>query len=335
MTPINVFITRDIPGIVKRMDACTDKQWHLHVDTNLDKSFLCLKIANLHHESVWLFLTSTEISSLSLHGMGSMQSYYGEQFEMLFMGFAKLHKDQIWKKISILAKKWNARNQSPYRIFEEILSGIVEVVGCKDQVAAILNAAYNKSFRTGSHDPGSGMDENLDVNDFEVSVLGIRAKADLKDLHYLSGYEREMRYYHEGSWDFMIDETTNMQFKNCLLAHLSSKTEPQTPEELLPVGYIAALDGDKRRRHGVKSIESGCITVISFAVDPRARRKKIGTLLFQRLFLESSKPIKVVVELENFESALFLKSLGFDPPKLTPDGDYLIFKEKNPERLLV
>jgi GNAT superfamily N-acetyltransferase len=75
--------------------------------------------------------------------------------------------------------------------------------------------------------------------------------------------------------------------------------------------------------------------VISFAVDPRARRKKIGTLLFQRLFLEARKPLKITVELDNYESALFLKSLGFDPPKISTDGDYLIFKEKNPERLLV
>jgi hypothetical protein len=227
MTPINVFITRELPSRIKRLDTC-DKAWHLHVDTNLDNSFLCLKIANLHHENVWLFLTTTEVSGMGLN-ISSMQSYYGEPFEMLFMGFAKLHKDQIWKKMSILAKKWKAKNQSPYRIFEEILSGLVEVVGCKDQVTAILNAGYNKSFKAGSREPGECMDGNTDFADFEVSVFSIKTASDLNDLHYLSGYEREMRYFYDGSWEFIIDSTTNIKYKNCLLAHLSSKVRGPDP----------------------------------------------------------------------------------------------------------
>lgn len=326
-----MLIMRELPEVIRKLYEKAGKKesdWHLHVDNNPMYSFCCVKAPNVHHESVWVFFSTFEIPCQ----FAKDDLLYGQRYDIMFLGETDQHADQIWKRFSANAKRWsNEKVQSQPRLFQCILTEITDFAYTKKEADNFLNEIYNKSFERPDE---VGVKEG-EVGKYDICVFPMKTNNEISDLHYLSGYEREMRFYHPGAWDYVVSRKYKAKYKTVYIAYL---TKHGSKEDPVPVGYIAALDGDWALvRSKFKFMKPECLKIISFAVIPKMRRKKVATLLFQKLLFDrkEKKSIETVIEFDNIDALNFMSSLKFRAPEVSESGEHIIWNESNPESLLL
>lgn len=330
VTPINFFITKELPVELRwsRLDGdfCV-----MHIGMNIADSFIGMRTASKKYGSVWLFFSTCEIPSALI----TNKAFLGEKYQILFLSDVNVHRDIIWAEVSRRARKilkTKIDNNAAFSKLHQIMNSVMHFMPFRQDAKRIVSDAYNYQFPVETE--GGAMSDTEDEDEVKLIIDSVINKSQGDDIKMLSGYERESRFNYSEAWDFAINRITNAYVHGIVAYYVPHDADEM--KDLMPIGYIVGVNGDHTSNDMFElGIPKGKVSVISFAVNAKARRQKVATAMFQHLFLEVDKPIEVNIPFSCVEAAQLMKSLGFNAPCIREVGEdsFLIFGEENPLRL--